>query len=146
MIEYLKYRLVLTKLFRQKVKLRATFKEDILRARKQGKSRDDIMSLESQAWFEEQMVNEEISIIVTDYLIRRAKQHFMPIPSRDETSMWEQCNKISNRYVLTDTGIFKLRSDMRLEQKERIDVLLTLLAAFTGIVGALTGLAAVLLK
>ena len=64
MIEQVKYRSTLTKLFRQKEALRGAFAEDIRKAQKEGKSREEIQSLEHQSHFEENMVDEEISILV----------------------------------------------------------------------------------
>lgn len=112
MIEYWKYRLNLSKLFRQKEKTRAAFAKDIRKARKDGK----------------------------------ARRRFVPIPSRETDEMWEQCDTISNRYVLTDKGISQLRSSLRKEFKAQVELIVTVLAVLTGIIGAITGLVAVIMK
>lgn len=144
MLEHLKYRLALSKLFKQKEELRTAFSADIRKARTEGKRTDDIESIESQSRVEEQMLDEQISILVTNYLIGQASRRFVPIPPHSEQNMWSQCDVISNRYVLTNDGITRLRSALRSEQKERNEMWLTMLAALTGIVGALTGLVAVM--
>lgn len=144
MIEYLKYRIGISKLFKQRDKLHASFSEDIRKAHDGKKPEADIELIKADAMFEEQMVDEEISIIVTNNLIRQANRHFVPIPPHSEQNMWSQCNVISNRYVLTNDGITRLRSTLRSEQKERNEMWLTILAALTGIVGALTGLVSVM--
>ncbi|MEW6536947.1 MAG: hypothetical protein AB1454_15155 [Candidatus Auribacterota bacterium] len=146
MIEYCKYRAKLANLFRRKKSLRAAFAEDIRKARKEGKSTEDIQSLEHQSYFEESMIDEEIAILATDYLLEKARRQFVPIPSHDTNGMWKQCNTISNRYVLTNQGISQLRSSLRKNRKEQVEFVVMVLAALTGIIGAVTGLVAVILK
>jgi hypothetical protein len=146
MIESLRYRAKMTKLFRNKEALRAAFAQDIRKAQKEGKPLDDIQSIEHQSYFEERMFDEEISILATDNLIRKARNRFVPIPSHETDGMWEQCDAISNRYVLTSKGISELRLALRKEQKERLELFVMVLAILTGIIGAVTGLMAVIIK
>lgn len=146
MIEYLKYRAKLTKLFRKKEDIRNAYADDIRKARKEGKPSDDIQSLEHSSYFEDSMVDEEISLLATDHLIRKARRRFVPIPSHEAEGMWEQCSNISNRYVLTSKGISALRSPLRKERKERVELVVIILATLTGIIGAVTGLVAVIMK
>ena len=138
--------MALRRLFKQKDKGSAAFAKDISRARAEGKKTDNIRGLEHEAWFEEDMVNEEISILVTNYLVSKATKHFIAIPPHAEEGMWAQCNKISERYVLTNAGISALRSSLRAEAKERRDFIIPAIAALTGIIGTMTGLIAVLKK
>lgn len=146
MNEYLKYRAKLAKLFSQKEAIRNAYADDIRKAQKEGKSRDDIQSLEHSSHFEESMVDEEISILATDNLISKARRRFVPIPSHETEGMWDQCDTISNRYVLTSKGISEVRSSLRKEQKEQIELAVMILAILTGIIGAITGLVAVIMK
>jgi hypothetical protein len=148
MIEYFKnrYRAKLARLFRQREKLRAAFAEDIRKAQKDGKPSDDIKSLEYQSYFEESMIDEEIAILATDYLIQKARRRFLPIPSHDTEGMWEQCNVISTRYVLTNRGISELRSSLRKEQNDQAELVVRILTLLVGIIGAFTGFVAVIRK
>ena len=146
MIEYLKYRAKLAKLFRQKEAIRNAYADDIRKAQKEGKSREDIQSIEHSSYFEESMVDEEILILATDHLISKARRRFVPIPPHETEGMWERCDTISNRYVLTSKGISDLRSSLRKEQKEQVELMVLILAILTGIVGAVTGLVAVIMK
>jgi len=146
MIEHLKYRAKLAKLLRQKEALRNSFKEDIRKASKEGKPRGDIEYLEHQSYFEEDMIDEEISILATENLIHNARRRFVPIPSRETEGMWEQCHTISNRFVLTSQGVSELRSSLRKERKEQLEFVVQILATITGVVGAATGLVAVIMK
>jgi len=146
MIEHLKYRGKLAKLFRQKEAIRSAYADDIRKARKEDKPSIDIQSLEYSSYFEETMVDEEISILATDSLICKARRRFVPTPSREDEGMWEQCNTVSNRYVLTNKGISELRSSLRKERKEQVEFVVMILAILTGIIGAATGLVAVIMK
>lgn len=146
MIDYIKYRLRLAKLFKQKERVHALYANKITEAKNESKNQNDIKSLENDSWFEQQMISEEISILVTDYLTKKANRSFIPTPSLEEDGMWEKCNKIHCRYVLSSKGITKLRTSMRIEKKEKYDMLLLLFTTLIGIIGATTGLIAVLLK
>lgn len=146
MIDYAKYRIALRRLFKQKQKVRAAYAKHVTSARKDDKNAKEISSLEYEAWYEEDMINEDISILVTTYLVSKATKHFISIPPRKDEGMWEQCNKISERFVLTNAGISALRSSIRAEAKERRDLLIPLIAALTGIIGIVTGLIAVIKK
>jgi hypothetical protein len=92
------------------------------------------------------MLNEEMSIMVTDFLVNKANYLFLPIPSRNDDNLWTQCNKISDQYVLTNKGISELRSIIRSNSKEKNEVYVSFLVALTGIIGALTGLVAILTR
>lgn len=146
MTDFIKYRIALWRLLKQKEKIRFAYAKEISTAHKEGKKPDDIRALEASAWFEEQMLNEEISLLVTAHWISKATKHFITIPSRATEGMWEQCDKISERFVLTNAGISALRSALRAEIKERRDLVLPYILALTGIIGTLTGLVAILRK
>lgn len=146
MIEYMQYRAKLAGLFRRKEAMRNGYTEDIRKAQNEHKPRVDIRSLEDESYFEDSMLDEEIALLTTDYLIRKARRCFVPIPSHESDGMWEQCNKMSNRYVLTDAGISELRSSLRKERKEQVELVVMVIATLTGVIGAVTGLVAVILK
>ncbi|MBI5062742.1 MAG: hypothetical protein HZB87_04550 [Desulfatitalea sp.] len=126
--------------------MRLSFKHEIEKSRKERKPAKDIQELDHDAWFEQRLIDEEISILTTERLIRRAQRYFVPIPSVKEDGMWTKCEFTENRYILTSSGISKVRSLLRSEYKEGLEFILKILAALTGIVGAITGLVAVLLK
>lgn len=98
------------------------------------------------AYVEDSMIEEEIAILATDYITQMARRRFVPIPSHDQNGMWDQCNKMSNRYILTHRGISQLRSSLRKDRKEQVELVVMILAVLTGIIGAATGLWAVILK
>ena len=133
-------------MFRQKEKKHTAFATDIQKAWKDGKPQVDIQALEHKSYVEQKMIDEEISILTSDYLIRKARRRFVFLPSRETDEMWEHCEMISTRYVLTNQGISQLQSSLRKRLKEQVEIIMLLLAALTGIIGAVTGFVAVLMK
>jgi len=146
MIQYYRYRAKLAKLFRQKEALHVSYAEDIRKAHEEGKSGDAIRTIEHGLRFEDNMVDEEIALLVTGRLIKKATRRSIPTPPLDTDGMWEQCSVMSRSYVLTDQGITQLRSSLRKEQKERVELFMMVLAVLTGFIGAVTGLVAVIMK
>jgi len=146
MIDYIRYRMALRRLSKQKRKIRKTYAKSLASARAAGNNMNDLRALESEAWFEESMIAEEIALLITDFLVSKADKHFISTPSRKEEGMWEQCDKISERFVLTKAGISAVRTSIRAEAKERRDLILPVIAALTGVIGTVTGLIAVLKK
>jgi hypothetical protein len=146
MIDYIKYRLELVKLFKEKKSIGDLYAKEIHKSQKQAKHREEIELIEAEFSFERRWIDENISLLVTDFLLRRADRRFVPVPSRDDAGMWEQCDLVNNRYTLTSAGISKLQTSLRLENKERNEIVLKILAAITGIIGAVTGLLAVWLS
>lgn len=146
MIRHFKYRLKLAVLYRQSARLSAAYADDIRKAKNDGKTRQDIHSIESDSRFEADMLDEEIAILATDNLIEEARRRFIPIPPIDSNGMWEQCNKMSNRHVLTNQGISHIRSLLRTERKEHTELAMMVATVVTGIIGTITGLVAVIIK
>lgn len=81
------------RLSKQKRKIRKAYAKDLASARAAGKIMNDLRSLESETWFEEGMIAEEIALLITDFLVSKADKHFISTPSRKEEGMWEQCDK-----------------------------------------------------
>lgn len=146
MIDSLKFKIDLWRLHKLKAKACSAYVKNLALARAEGKKKEDIRSLESSALFEEDMINEEISILVTSYLTSKATKYFIAIPEHNVEGMWEQCNKISNQFVLTNTGISTLQSSLRAEARERRDLIIPYISVITGIIGTAIGLVAALKK
>ena len=144
MIDYLKYRYKIGILNDSRLKTEEAYCRKIKKAREQKKSHEEIESLERDEIFELVMIKEEISILITGYLIKKANKWFVPIPGYNEEKMWEKCNAISDQKVLTTMGINTVKQAIRNELKGRIELFIMVAAALTGIIGALTGLIAVI--
>jgi hypothetical protein len=78
----------------------------------------------------------------SDYLVARAERLMIPVPSLYDSKTWIFDGGC--RY-LTREAFVKLRSDIRAEEKARAERLLIWVPGVVGIIGALTGLAAVIL-
>jgi len=98
----------------------------------------------SSMFFERDLVDEEIDYLVTQRLLNLAHRHMLPVPpSGDEN--WEKGRQTS-RFVLTREGMMRLRANIREDQRHSTTIVLGWLAGLTGVVGAVSGLAAVLDK
>lgn len=144
MIDYCRYRLNLFKLRWQESHMHKAYAQEINSLRQAGKPPIEIEAQEQGELFESRMMREEISILITDFLIGQADKRFLPLPEYDDEKMWEACYEIRNRKVLTNLGITTVRSALWNDRKERIELLVKVLAAIIGILGALTGLFAVI--
>lgn len=145
MTEYLRFRKKLKKLFRDLEQHRSVYTEVISRAKK-SKDWHEAQSLQAEEYVERCILEEEISMTVTNHWKKKAQRRFVPIPSLEDEDMWEKCEKASYEYVLTNRGISVLRSGLRTERKEQVELWLTVMAATTGVLGAITGFAAVVLR
>jgi len=144
MIEYIKHRVALSKLFKTRDKLNASFREKIEKADRLSNPEESIGSIQAEASFELGMIDDEIAIMVTNYLTRQANRKFVPIPSHTDNIMWTQCSILRYQDILTSQGINLLRTSLRAEIKDRNEMWITILAALTGVIGALTGFVAII--
>lgn len=127
---------------RSKHRLYRRYEKDIKEARKRKKSDEEIESIYDNERFGAELIDDAIAQLLTRYYSRQATKNFLPRPPRDS---WEESSITGDRY-LTREAIRDLRIALRQERKERSENLRLWLAGLTGLVGALTGLAALLLK
>jgi hypothetical protein len=84
---------------------------------------------------------------MSDYLISKAHRLIIPLPPDDDEKMWTIVDDNSERkYVLTYAGINELRNAIRAELKGKIERWLMLTSGLVGVIGAITGLVAVIKK
>ena len=143
MISEIKYRWRLNRLYAKQNKTVRLYDKCIKKAKAEGEKREEIEILKSEEsgiFFE---IQDEIQSLITSHLANVAQRHFLPVPDRNDDDMW---NKFGYRKVLTDKGISQIRKTIRREKKERRDTYMPWIAAFTGLIGALTGLLAIILK
>ena len=144
MINALKYHMELKNLHKQYYKTSTFYRVKIEQAQKEHKSRDEIQALNSEKWHELQYIDEQIDSLVSRRLCRIANRLMVPIPDYGNEAYWVEMGAYDVGKVLTAKGIQEIRKNIRSERKERWEWLFVLLAALTGLVGAITGLAAVL--
>jgi hypothetical protein len=95
------------------------------------------------------LINEEaLERIDSFFWEREARRRRIPLPSRLEKGLWRR-QQTTGSYVLTDAGILHTRRLLQEDTKWRrerwsfwVTLLLSLITATTGLVGALIGLAA----
>ncbi len=89
--------------------------------------------------------NDEIMELNTRYLYSKSQKLLLPVPDYSDNTIWEQSH-ISGRHNLTNKGVTQLRSAIRKELHERRIGALSWVAALTGVIGALSGLIAIIGK
>lgn len=146
MIDYIKFRWNLRLLRKKLNKDEKEYKNLINKARKDKKSRDDIEAINSEAAHFYYSNREEIQLLITKYYIELSDKLLIPLPDRSDKQMWEECNYVSTRKILTTEGLFKLRSTIRQNKKEQMEIYMPFFTLAVALVAALTGLFAVLTK
>jgi len=119
------------------------YKKDEEKAKKENKSKKELHELGHMNWLDSLVYDDEIMELNTRYLYSKAQKLLLPVPDYDDVTMWEESN-ITGRRNLTNKGITTLRSAIRTEHHERRRGALTWVAALTGLIGALSGLVAVI--
>jgi hypothetical protein len=145
MLETIKHRYRLSRLFCEKRRLKNDYAARIREAGNKVGASEAKRDLISEASFEQGLVDDSISMLVTRELRRQADRLFVPVPDYEDQKMWTE-TIAGDRRVLTPIGISTLRAAVRAELGQRRESLLKLLAALTGISGAATGFIAVWLR
>jgi len=139
MFERIKYRYRLWKLLRSKKRTQKTYD----RAIKEVKSKEDEQQIISEAIH---FIGEEdlwIRELHTNYLCYVARRLIVPIPEFKDQSTWEQVRSL-DRYILTPSGIYELKKLIRIEQKERREIVFSWITLLIGLLGVLIGVISVL--
>ncbi len=147
-MNYLAFRLSLFKLHRERRKLRILIPRAAQEARRTG-GESKARQVWDDAAFDFDEIDDKILGLITSYLVSKANQNFLPTPSvSDENEMWERCN-FTGIYHLTDKGIREVREIIRKEINERMEMhsfWVPWLGLLIGLIGAITGLIAVIKK
>jgi hypothetical protein len=143
MIAWLREELKVRKWDRKAQLIRASFSEDIHTAHvaRDWDKRNDLLY---NADFEASQYEDEAAEIRSNRLVRRARRLSLPIPSRGGNSAhWRQSRTLGT-WALTDVGFSELRRVVRLEEKERRDVWLTLGGMLVSILSLVVAIIALL--
>lgn len=108
---------------------------------KDGKTKEELDALQQEAFFEDDLVDDEIQCHITYSLIRRANQISVRTPSRDDEKFWRQSHSRKNIIYLNSDGITLLTDSIRIEEQKRRDERGAHLEATGKIVVLLTGFA-----
>jgi hypothetical protein len=91
---------------------------------------------------EREFVEHKIYRLVSDYYYEKAFQYGVPSPSGEE--YWEDSEAYKGTSHLNRKGLVVLRAAIHEEKKRRLEHFSVWVAGLTGLVGAITGLVAVL--
>lgn len=110
-------------------------------------SADDLRRLSDDFHFEHSLADDELRRLTTRYVVAEANRLMIPTPEFiADGGDWQESDLTPGHYYLKTPALCALRAAIRAEKKEVRDQWLSWVPAITGLVGALTGLAAILLK
>lgn len=92
--------------------------------------------------------HDRLALLETDHLISMAEERFLPTPQlsyRSPGIEWRLSESFT-RFYLTQEAMRELRVAIRADQREKAEIARTWLGSLTGFIGALIGLAAVILR
>lgn len=144
MISELRFQWRLSKLQRDKNKIQKYYKRKIHEA----KNDNDTLKkdrLIGEINMEEDLINDEIGKLMHRHYIDLSQRYLIPTPNFSyQDNIWTQSD-IDGLYRLSNEALHNLRDEIRKERKYRFGTFLSFISAFTGIIGALTGLFSVIL-
>ena len=134
----------------QRTLLDRAYGKDISAARKL-KDKDKVESLEHDRRFEIDLHDEEEDSHLTKKILSKARQLRVPIPHKynvdnTESEHWYE-GQYTGRWYLSTSGFSALREEIRHEEKARHEArahLVVWISSLTGVIGAVTGLVALL--
>jgi len=142
-MNYLSYRKALHILNLEREKAVKAISESVQEAKKTGGEvkadevyRDEYVKLE--------LIDEKISELVTRYLINKATLRFLPTPPVSEKEGFWERGWNTGAYYLTDKGIAEVRGIIRKDMKEKMEIFSYWGGLLIGLIGAITGLMAVI--
>jgi hypothetical protein len=144
MVETVKFHWRLTKLKRAKREDEKSYNKLIAETRKNNKPRDEIDSLMHDAQLEERVADDQIREMVSRRLLDIADEYLLPRPEfKMKDGAWEESD-VTSRWRLKPEAILELRAAIRKERKDRSEHMLMWAPALIGLLGAISGLVAVI--
>ncbi|WP_312679854.1 hypothetical protein [Stutzerimonas nitrititolerans] len=146
MLAYLQYRWALWRVISCRRRTAKIYKAQLAHAIKSRAGRDAVEGIKYDQHHELSMLDDEIETLASQYLLSIAHRLLVPIPHyQEEGGAWERSSYTGTAY-LTREGMKALRQEIREEEQARQRGLLAWTSAAIGVIGAFTGLAAVVLK
>ena len=134
----------LWKLNRAIKKTETSYNRRIEQATKGEKSSQEIENLRNDEAFQTDIIEDARRLVITRQLRGKASEMMLPTPAvGDGDNLWE-FSQHYGRWYLTEQGIVQVRSAIQEESRARREGWLAWFAPAVGLVGALTGLVAVL--
>ncbi len=138
MFEVIKYRCNLRKLYNECNETENNFEKN-----KKGLSGEQLELLRAEVSSEIWPVFEKIDALKTNRFRQIADRLMVPMPESKDKELWKELHYARGR-ALTDKGIWELKKLIRQEKRERREGFIVWLAVLTGIIGAATGMIAVI--
>ena len=115
-------------------------------ARREKRPKEEIELLNHEAGFEIGLLEEQVREVVTRELTSKAARMLLEVPPRnDDSGLWELSQSLPS-WRLTDKGIAQLRRTIREEQRVRREARIVWVGLVIGVIGAVTGLVAVVMN
>lgn len=140
MLRAIKYRWKLRKLEKECSRIHQIYSKH-----RKGLSGNELEQLNAEESSEVWPVFEEIDQLKSRCFYQIAHRLMVPLPDEKDKELWQEQSYGWGR-VLTSKGIWELKKLIRQEKRERREGFIVWLASLTGIIGAITGLAAVLTR
>jgi hypothetical protein len=128
--------------------IKRAYDRDLESLTQKGASPDEKLGILEDAAFETDMAQEQIQIILSARLFHEANRLGIPSPryTDPDSDLWERSHK--GQVYLSIKGQSELRSSIRAENKERWEarasILKDIAVPIAGLIGAITGLIAVI--
>lgn len=140
MFEAIKYRWKLRNLEKECNRIQGIYAKH-----RKGLKGKELAELHGEEGCEMLPVIEEIDGLKTGRFCQIANRLIVPLPDYNDKELWQD-KSYGSGIVLTSKGFWELKKLIRQEKRERREGFVVWLATLTGIIGAITGLAAVLTR
>lgn len=124
-------------------KLKGAYETDIKKAEKEGGKLDDIEAIICEMRGCCRNDEFEIEKIYTRKLTSKARKFYIELPDRRDEKIWE--NEFGT-YILTDHGKSTLSKQIKAQRREEYEFIIKIILVLIGLIGALTGLVALMNK
>lgn len=142
-MHYFSYKKSLYKLRQQEDRFRKAYIKAVDEARKRGGWKEEEKARVCES-IDLDMVQDEISSLISDYLTSKAKRTFIALPQWPDpgNGMWEK-SRFTERWRLSPDGIAEVSQSIRRVQKEKVAMVSAIVSLLIGLIGTITGLVAV---
>ena len=140
---YLRFRWWLYKVKREYRSRQRKNDAELARAKAAGRSGDDLNAIQSRAADYFFYFQDDVRKVHCEYLLQEAQRLLVPSPDVSDATIWDTAG---NRTWLTEKGINHMRAAVRAEKKARAELFVMWMPGIVGILGALIGLASILMS
>lgn len=134
-------------MIRQLDDLQRQYEKERARKKRDGTSQEALRDLSWEYDQEQRIIEDDLWRETSWYYQTEADRALIPVPEYSTSSgHWAESELYPGRYYLAKSSLVEIRRQINAEKKERKEQWAVLAAMVTGLVGAVSGLAAVLAK